>query len=69
MSHTKVRFLEKMEKEGRELVCQSGSCNLRSLVVNLFINFRLHSMLRENNRSYAAASGRKNRKLLKFQNR
>lgn len=67
MDRVRTRYLERMNKEGDVLVCPSGICKLSSYVVNLYLNIRLHFAIKENNRSFAAASGRKNRKMLKLQ--
>ena len=57
-------------RQGGELsavMCPSEQCKLSSLVVNLDLNIRLHFTLRDNNRHFAAAPKRGNRKMLKLQ--
>ena len=69
MSNTRATFYGKMEKEIGDLVCPSKCCKLGGYVLNLFLNIRLHFAIKENNKRFAAASGRQNRKMLKLQHR
>jgi hypothetical protein len=55
-----------MNKVGSDLNCSEGLCQTLRSVICLFVNIRLHHNLKENNREFANAKGRKNRKLLKF---
>lgn len=67
MNMVRARFLQRMEKDSTCLVCPEAKCKLAQNVLNLFLNIRLHFTLKENNRNFAAASGRQNRKMLKLQ--
>ena len=67
MKRVRHRLFQRLEKEARSLVCPQEKCDPGGLVVNLFLNIRLHFTLRDNNRHFAAASGRQNRKMLKLQ--
>ena len=43
-----------------------SNCKLHSLVVNLFVNIRLHHTLRLNCRNFVSVKSKKNRKTMKF---
>jgi hypothetical protein len=67
MNNVRARLLQRMEKDSSCLVCPEEKCRLGQSVLNLFLNIRLHFTLKDNNRNFAAASGRQNRKMLKLQ--
>ena len=70
MDRVRERFILRLDKEAASvglLRRPSGQCPLRSLVVHRFTTIRLHFALKENNRQFAAASKRQNRKLLKLE--
>ena len=65
MSKVRYRIACTLSKKmGDSMDCVN--CHRKSLVVNIFVNIRLHHCLRENNRCFISGTGRKNRKVMKF---
>lgn len=58
-------FLHK-ELSHASLVCTLGTCSLKNLVVDLFINIHLYSTLRDNSSMFVEQTGKRNRKMIKL---
>ena len=65
MNKVRTRIVRALSKNnGESLNCVD--CDRKWLIVNIFVNIRLHHCLRENNRNLGSHKGRRNRKVMKF---
>ena len=65
MEHVRYRLVTALDKKAPTELFDCAQCASRSMIVNLFVNIRLHHSLKEANRDFCSR-GRKNRKVLKF---
>ena len=61
-----VSAISKGLSQDHDIAC-SNKCATLKLIINLFINIRLHHTLKDNNCEFSSSTGKKNRKLLKLQ--
>ena len=68
MKKVKARLTTLLNKtiSDTSLVCPKGACPLKKLVVDLFVNIRLYSTLKDNSSMFVEQKGKRNRKIMKL---
>jgi len=67
MDKVVARMMHHFSKHEMPIICQQGSnpCKVQKLIQSLYLNIRLHFVLKENTKGFATQSCRRNRKLMK----